>query len=594
MSIELKTSETSTTALRTKGGWCEVELSYILVSGPDARRYLQAQTTNDLSSLEIGFSQGSCLIDRKSRPVGCYQLFNLGPREADPNNSYAIICDTSQVPPIIEHLEKFKFADKVDFAVADTIRFLTIQGRASRSLISKIADETTQRNLFETDFANIKVAGVDVQILRHSLTGEEGFLLAVEQTQFQPVLEKVEATAETLVIKPLSSHVLNAARIEAGLAKLGIDFTGENLLAETPLDETSVSYNKGCFQGQEVLARIKGQGSPSRSVVGVQITPPPATPWEIDTPIDVNGETIGTLKSNVHSEHLRKYIGMAMIKRDFRTPGKTINATIGGQAVELRVTTLPFLTTEDPQTISRKLFEQALSVFAKEDESQTDSQDWESISLLREAILLDPLFEDAYESLGVILNRRGETDEAIEVMEHLARINPDSVMAHTNLSVFYVEKGWKEKAEEEKAISMSIRMRMAAAQVSKDKEAEEQRKQLEAETIQRMSMFQQVLEIDEDDQLANYGYGDCLVALSRFAEAVPHLQKAIALKPSHSVAYVSLGKAFEGLNQIEDARKTYIAGIEAAAKRGDGEPMKKMQERLEAIQAVPQGPAVSK
>src|SRR5690606_15126291 len=147
-------------------------------------------------------------------------------------------------------------------------------------------------------------------------------------------------------------------------------------------------------------------------------------------------------------------------------------------------------------------------------------------------------FEDAYESLGVILNRRGETDEAIEVMEHLARINPDSVMAHTNLSVFYVEKGWKEKAEEEKAISMSIRMRMAAAQVSKDKEAEEQRKQLEAETIQRMSMFQQVLEIDEDDQLANYGYGDCLVALSRFAEAVPHLQKAIALKPSHSVAYV--------------------------------------------------------
>lgn len=575
MSIELNTA-TDTTTLRTKGGWSDVDFSYIRVHGPDARRYLQAQTTNDLNTLADGGSQNSSLIDRKARPVGCFKLFSLG-------EEYAIICDTNQTAAILEHLEKYKFADKVDFDLTDGAKFLTIQGRASRAVLDKCLSGESKRDLFERDFARGEIANAKVEILRYTLTGEEGFLVKVNDEQFPEVRETVAASAESFGLKPLAAHVLECARIEAGLSKLGADFTGENLLAETNLDESSVSYNKGCFQGQEVLARIKGQGSPSRSIVGLIIEPPPATPFQNDTPIEMNGETIGWVKSNCYSEFLKQFIAIGMLKRDFRTPGKSFETSIAGKSTTVTVETLPFYTAESPSIVARQLYEEALSVFAKEDETSTETEDWQSIKLLREAVLLDPLFEDAYESLGVILNRRGATDEAIEIMSHLAKLNPDSAMAHTNLSVFYVEKGWKEKAEEEMAISMSIRMRQAAAQYSKDKEADEEKKKQQAETLQRMSMFEQVLEIDPDDQLANYGYGDCLTALDRFEEAVPHLEKAIRLKPSHSVAYVSLGKAFEGLNRIEDAKNTYIAGIDAAAKRGDGEPMKKMKDRLNAL-----------
>jgi folate-binding protein YgfZ len=576
MSLELNTLAADTTTLRQKGGWCEVDLACIRISGQDARRYLQAQTTNDLNTLDKGGSQGSCLIDRKSRPVGCYRLFNRG-------DEYAIICDTRQAKDIFEHLEKYKFADVVDFEQSGPIKFLTIQGRGSRAVLSKVLEGPPQRDLFEKDIATGLIAGSNVEILRYSLTGEEGFLIKTTESNFDSVGSALSDVAQSLGMNRLTEPILECARIEAGIPRLGDDFSKDNLLAETTLDETSVSYNKGCFQGQEVLARIRGQGSPTRSVVGLTIEPPPPTPWEKDTEIQFEGETVGTIKSNCYSEFLKKYVAMAIVKRDYRTPGKKRPMTIGGKPVTVTVEILPFYKAEPPEAIARKLYEEALSVFAREDESETSSKDWQSIELLKEAVLLDPLFEDAYESLGVILNRRGETDEAIEVMEHLAHINPDSVMAHTNLSVFYVEKGWKEKAEEEKAISMSIRMRMAAAQVSKDKELDEQRKALQAETLQRMSMFQQVLEIDADDQLANYGYGDCLTALERFEEAVPYLEKAIALKPSHSVAYVSLGKAFEGSGRKDDARKTYLAGIDAAARRGDGEPMKKMQDRLNQL-----------
>ena len=575
MSIELNTA-TDTTTLRTRGGWGDVDFSYIRVHGPDARRYLQAQTTNDLNTLSEGGSQNSSLIDRKARPVGCFKLYNL-------TNEYAIICDTTQTAAILAHLEKYKFADKVDFDLAAEARFFTLQGRASRASLDKCLEGKSKRDLFDRDYSSGKIAKSNVEILRYSLTGEEGFLVKVNSDDFAAVSDAITTAAESFGLKPLTAPVLECARIEAGLSRLGMDFSGENLLAETNLDESSVSYNKGCFQGQEVLARIKGQGSPSRSLVGLKIEPPPATPFQLDSPIEYNGETIGWIKSNCYSEFLKQFIAIAMLKRDYRTPGKSFETTIEGKSAIVTVETLPFYTAEPPSIVARQLYEEALSVFAKEDETKTESQDWQSIKLLREAVLLDPLFEDAYESLGVILNRRGATDEAIEIMLHLAELNPDSAMAHTNLSVFYVGKGWKEKAEEEMAISMSIRMRQAAAQFSKDKEAEEEKKKQQAETLQRMSMFQQVLEIDPEDQLANYGYGDCLTALERFEEAVPHLEKAIKLKPSHSVAYVSLGKAFEGLNRIEDAKKTYIAGIDAAAKRGDGEPMKKMKDRLSAI-----------
>jgi len=573
LSLELDTS-VNTSTLRSKGAWCFVEFSLIRVHGQDATRFLQAQTTNDVHLLNVGDSQDSCLIDRKSRPVGCYRLY----RQPE---DYAIICDTSVAKPILDHLEKFKFADKVDFEEAINVSFLTLQGQKSRSMINKTLD-VVQKDQFEKDASQGTISGVPVQIFKYSLTGEEGFLLAVESDKRKIVEEKLAAEAVSHDLQTLMPPVLELARIEAGIPKLGQDFTDENLLAETTLDETAVSYNKGCFQGQEVLARIRGQGAPTRALVGLTIEPPPATPWKIDTPIELNGETIGWIKSNCYSKFLNKYIAMAMVKRDYRTPGKTRQVTINGVQANITVQLLPFYKADPPNEIARRVYEQALAIFAKEDESKA-TEDVQSINLLKEVVTLDPLFEDAYESLGVILNRNGKTDEAIEWMEYLAKLNPDSVMAHTNLSVFYVEKGWKEKAEDEKAISMSIRMRMAAEQFSKDKEADEQRKAKEKEALERMSMFQQVLEIDAEDQLANYGFGDCLVALSRFEEAVPHLQKAIQLKPSHSVAYVALGSAFEGLNQIEDAKSTYVAGIDAAAKRGDGEPLKKMQERLNAL-----------
>jgi|AGTN01.1.fsa_nt_gi folate-binding protein YgfZ len=569
----MKTAQ-DTTELHRLGGFCFTEeFGVVRVTGADATQFLESQTTNQVKALNDGEGQLSCLLDRKARPVGCFHIYRDGAE-------YDIVSERFQIDGILAHLEKFHFADKVKFddISSDTFQILLL-GRRSRSLIKGALEETLSQDFFKRDFSSTKLLGVSASIYRMTLTGEEGFLIVVPRSETEKFRSVFKQMAQKEGVPEVTAELIEMARIEGGSPKFKTDFDEENLLPETTLDESSVSYTKGCFQGQEVLARVRGFGAPTKALVGFVLKPAPQARFPMDAAIVHDGQTIGSIKSSAESKFLQKYIAMAMMKREFRVPGKTLSVTIEGEIFEGTVQLLPFYKPPAPEVEAKKLYNEALQLFASEAESSSDTpvEDSDSVRLLREALSLDPLCEDAYEALGVILSKRGKLDEAIELMEYLAKLNPDSVMSHTNLSVFYVEKGWKEKAEDEKAISMSIRMRQAAEQMAKEKETAAAAQESKEEAKQRMEMFRQVLAIDSEDLLANYGLGDCLIVLGDFAEASKYLKKAIDIKPTHSVAYLALGRAYEGLSDKESACRTYEKGIEIAAQRGDMEPLKKMQ-----------------
>jgi Flp pilus assembly protein TadD len=93
---------------------------------------------------------------------------------------------------------------------------------------------------------------------------------------------------------------------------------------------------------------------------------------------------------------------------------------------------------------SRADYEKAIDLFAQ-------GRGEEAAAALEALVAREPGHADALESLGMIYYRLGRLDEAIDRTLRLAELKPDLAMAHTNLSVFYMKKGWKEKAEEEKA-----------------------------------------------------------------------------------------------------------------------------------------------
>ncbi len=570
-----KTSIANINSLRTTGAiFALPDYALATVTGKDAERFLHAQTTSDVKGLSPSQGQMSALLDRKAHVIALFDIYRH-------DDNYLLLVPGNQCDTVINQLETFKFADKVEFEKKDGILF-AVQGPRSRRLLMLAGAKTA--NDLALPVSQLSLLKCNVTVFSRSLTGEEGYILFLKNEGSGEFWEKLREAAASIDMVELDEKAVDAARIEAGIVSFGIDVTEENLMPETGLDHSHVSYTKGCFLGQEVLARVKSHGAPSRGLVGLVFAESNDSEKQSQFPIKsevlLDSQPIAWIHSNCYSPALKRYVAIAYVKREHRVVGKTLSVTIGGKPYTVDVSLLPLLSPPTSSQRARQLYEEALDCFAKEKDDDETSQ---AESLLREALMLEPTMEDAYEALGVILSRRNRLDEAVSLMKTLVELNADSVMAHANLSVFYMQQEKIEQAEEEKAISMSIRMRMAAKEATKERHQEEEKKRLKEEAKERMEMFRQVLEIDSEDLLANSGMGNCLVTLDEFEKALPYLQKAIEVKPAHTVAYVDLARAFAGLNKKSEAAQTLESGIEVASKRGDMMPLKQMQAQLKEL-----------
>lgn len=570
-------------ALRNSGGYAsESKHAVVEIDGADAAAFLQTRLSNDVRALADGGGQLTALLDRKAYVLAFMALYRLSEQR------FWIIFESFQMSTILEQLEKYHFNEKVSFRHLSSKALWTIQGPKSELFISLgLQGQDYKRpgpGSDELAFADACLWGKDVCVIRRSVTGEPGFLLVADGDDTADTWNLFENKARELGLIPLSEAALNTARIEAGLLQYGIDFNADILLPETGLENIAASYTKGCFQGQEVLARVRSFGAPRKGMVGLRFQSntdgAPALFARGSQIRTTSGAEIGNITSSVDSPTLQCPIALASVAREYRVPDERLRVRIDDSEYDVMVVTLPFYQAAQKKQRAIDKYNAGLSQFATGSEEK-------AVELLREAIELDPIFADAYESLGVILSRHEKLDEAVSLMKRLEQLDPESVMAHSNLSVFYMQQGNKELAEEEKAKAMSIRMSQMAREVAaqqKEKEDVERRKQ-EAES--RMELFRQVLAIDADDFLANSGMGSALVDAERYAEALPYLENAIAIKDNHTVTYVALGKTYELLGYTDKAIETYRKGISVAAQRGEGTPLKEMQARLSAMQVAP-------
>lgn len=541
------------------------DMCVISAKGKETFSFLQSQTTNDVLQMQIGQGQNSAVTDRQARLIANFSIHRSGEDEA------LILVETSLKDILLNHLESYHFREEVEFTALNC-RLLALQGPKSSLILEKIFE---QQNLPDkpNDTTQLTLGEHPINLIIKSLTGEEGQILCFPNELEDELIQLIlKSDPPPIKVNEVAREVL---RIEAGIPIYDTDMDKKNILPETGLEHTSVSYNKGCYIGQEVIARIKTYGAPNFALMGLTvegvITPP------YNGTLKLGDKKIGTIKSSVRSVTLDKVITLAYLHKEHRSPDIEMEATIDDKPFKVKTCLLPFYQAQTRKDHSNKTLHQALQLYKEQDDLD------QPIALLRESIELDPKNADAYEALGVFLAKQDKLDEAISLMKRLVEINPQEIMAHTNLSVYYMKQNRIEDAEFEKAEATALQFEKAIeknmAKKLQKKEAEQKKKEME----ERVGMFKQVLEIDPQDQVANFGLGSIYLETGRYEEGLEPLKTVIEAHRDYSAAYLLLGKTWEKLSNREEAIETYKQGIAAASKKGDLMPLKDMQNRMNQL-----------
>ena len=555
--------------LREKAGYFFLkDLCLISAEGSDLFSYLQTQTTNDVNELKPGQGQNNAIVDRKARVISTFSLHRTGEESA------VILVETQQKENLLDHLNSFLFREDVTLTLSNHF-VLALQGPKSQEIIKNFTRSDDSIPEKPNDICRFTFEGLPALAIVKSLTGEEGCVLVFQTESENPISKKLLEFEQQNLLTHIDPHAQEVFRIESGIPSYGKDINDKNILPETGLDHSSVSYNKGCYIGQEVIARIKTYGAPNFALMGL-IIEGDTLPLH-DDEIKLNSKKLGVIKSSIFSYSLQKNISLAYIQKDHRSPDINLDVTIDNKPYKVRTCLLPFYQPQTRKDRSKVLQDKALKLYQSQDDLN------QPITLLREAIELDPQNATAYEALGVFLSKQNKLDEAIALMKRLVEINPEEIMAHSNLSVYYMQQGRIEDAEREKGEATALQFDKAIAENMAKKTTADKVKQDLAEREQKISMFKQVLEIDPVDQVANFGLGSVYHDLKRYDEALPPLQTVVKEYKDYSAAYVLLGKTMEKLSRQDEAIQTYREGIAVASKKGDLMPLKEMQQKLNQL-----------
>jgi len=216
----------------------------------------------------------------------------------------------------------------------------------------------------------------------------------------------------------------------------------------------------------------------------------------------------------------------------------------------------------------KNLYQEALGLFKEQKFPQ-------AVQKLESLLQNDPAFEDAYEALAILYSKVNRLDDAIETAKKWIRLNPQSKMAHTNLSRFYVAKGMIAEAEHEQGEAR----RLGWIEELKEKKM----KMPKVDPQEKIERFRKVIALDPNDVLGYYSLGDAYLENGMNREAAEILAKGLEVDPRHSSSYLGLGTAYQALGEKEKAVEIFKKGIAVAEERGDVMTQKKMEGRLRQL-----------
>jgi folate-binding protein YgfZ len=286
----------------------------LLITGPDAAEYLQGQLTNDVESLEVGQGCYAALLDRKGHMQADMRVLRPG------GDEFWIDTEPAAIAAARRHIEMYKVGR--DVAVEDVT--------ATRSLLSLIGPRSVEvagtAVLPEYTCEQATIGSVECLAVG-TREGIDLIAISSDLTRIRDAL----VGAGAIQVGFDAAEVL---RIEAGKPRFGAEMSDSTMPAEAGIVEDAVSFTKGCYIGQEPVARLHYKGKPNRHLRGLELSA--STPSGAS--LRLGDKEVGRIGSACVSP-ARGPIALAIVRREAESGAQL---TVGEDGVTARVVDLPF------------------------------------------------------------------------------------------------------------------------------------------------------------------------------------------------------------------------------------------------------------
>lgn len=302
------------------------------LSGPKAAEMVSGLVTNDTQALQPGQGQYAAALSPKGKIVADVRIFVqedgvLTDTGARAGNGWREMVKKYVNPRIAPHADE-----------SETTRCLGVFGPTAHHTVEAMTGINASALGVLPAYSHVRVQldGASIMVARTPELQVPGFEFFMPAAAFDALWQRgLDAGAAACGLS-----AWEAARVEAGRPEWGLDMDDATLSQEANLDTLqAISYTKGCYVGQEVVARVHFKGHVNRNLRGLRVSGAAAPPTGAALE-DATGKPVGDVRSSVVSPRLGP-IALAMVRREIET-GATLTARWEGGEAQAEVCALPF------------------------------------------------------------------------------------------------------------------------------------------------------------------------------------------------------------------------------------------------------------
>ena len=301
-------------------------------TGEDALDLLNRLSTNDLMGLEVGKGTPTVLTSNKGRILDLIFVLRLA-------DHLLVLTGPENRHNVVEWINLYTFSEDVTIQdITEETAMLSVAGPEAAGLLDMLTGMKVS-SLGRHESLHAGIAGLKTSVVRTDFARLPGYDLVVPADDGRRLWNELLEEGETVRPKPVGTEALELVRVEQGVPAYGKELSEDYNPLEANLLEF-ISFTKGCYIGQEVVARLQTYQKVQKRLVGLM--------WDSDsTPavhaeLLLDGRRVGVVTSAVRSPLLKKGIGLGYVRNAQAEPGIVLAVESEGHDIAVKVVELPF------------------------------------------------------------------------------------------------------------------------------------------------------------------------------------------------------------------------------------------------------------